>query len=94
MWAIDENMSTNLQAVTSIFLHRLSENTKTAITFCEFLYINNSGIALEIIGQGARQYWQGAAPLEICLAGTLTHTPSRPLYEDRNINKTPHEMTR
>ena len=31
LWAIDENMGTNLQA----FLHRLSENTKTAITFCK-----------------------------------------------------------
>ena len=31
LWAIDENMGTNLQA----FLHRLSENTKTTITFCK-----------------------------------------------------------
>ena len=31
LWAIDENMGTNLQA----FLHWLSENTKTAITFCK-----------------------------------------------------------
>ena len=52
LWAIDENMGTNLQAVTSInFVHRLSENTKTGITFCKkkkniFLFLNNSGRAL------------------------------------------------
>ena len=32
MWAIDENVGTNLQA--QAFLHQLSENT-TAITFCK-----------------------------------------------------------
>ena len=40
LWAIDENMGTNLQA----FLHRLFENTKTAITFCKnifFFFLNN-----------------------------------------------------
>ena len=49
LWAIDENMGTNLQA----FLHRLSENTitfcknKKLINFCFFnlIFFNNSGRA-------------------------------------------------
>ena len=53
---------------TSIFTP-LSENTKTAITF----FLIRAGRC--IIGQGARQYVeQGAAPSEICLAGTLKPT--------------------
>ena len=64
------------------FLYRLFENTKTAITFCKkkkkieknnliffFFFLIRAG--RWIIGHGARQYGQDAAPSEICLAGTL-----------------------
>ena len=37
LWAIDENMGSGhkSESILHAFLHRLSENTKTAITFCK-----------------------------------------------------------
>ena len=84
LWAIDENMGTNLQAVTSIYTSAVWKHK------LHIFFKNNSGRALDnsagrwIIGQGARQYGQGAAPSEICLAGTLgTTASSTPV--DKNI---------
>ena len=65
LWAIDENMGTNLQA----FLHRLSENTKKAITFCKnktffFLFIYFFCLIFVLFNSGrARVNWAGRKPV-------------------------------
>ena len=75
MWAIDENMGTNLQAFYKHFDIGCLKTQKQQYHFVKiktkliFFFLIRAG-RMEI-GQGASQYGQGAAPSEIGLAGTL-----------------------
>ena len=82
LWAIDENMGTNLQAFYKHFyigclktqkqqLHFVKIKNKLIFFLIIILFLIRAGHVQ--IGQGASQYGQGAAPSEICLAGTLIY---------------------
>ena len=81
LWAIDENMGTNLQAFYKHFYIGCLKTEKQQLHFVKiknklllfiYLFILKIWAGRVYIGQGASQYGQGASPSEIGLAGTLT----------------------
>ena len=77
LWAIDENMGTNLQAFYKHFYIGCLKTQKQQLHFVKinhfFFFFLHSGRA-RVNRAGASQYGQGAAPSDIGLAGTLRYT--------------------